>query len=262
MALLTIAHVASASAQQSGGNLIAVPVPAGVQQYDLLLAAVTHQGTLADLATPNGWKLLAAAQDSAPQLTAVYWRWAPASAPTSYTWTRPTSGKWVATMSAYRNVSWVAPFRSTVTLDAPGTASSWALSPLPFTGASTGLRRFDAVAQRSSTPATAWTPPAGMTLRESRFTTGSGASYIAVGDRPAASSSPDPGGTWSNNGSATAAAAFVSTLLSPRDSAETPPVPTISPSNLSLWIGGAEVPVAPYLWIGGVEVPVTAESFL
>lgn len=215
---MAIAFRAADGAAPSASTTATITMPGTVAAGDLIIVTATINSGSSNVFTsgPSGYNALTVSTD-ASQLTGVWWKIATGS-DANPTVTCANSGKWVATLSAYSGCDPTTPILTSQSLDSPGTANSWTMPNL--TASVAGCWRVDCLGQRSSTPATSWTAPSGMTARDSRFNTGSGASYIVIGDSAGdVGTGTITGLTWSNNGSATSAAAFYSLLIQPPVSA-------------------------------------------
>jgi hypothetical protein len=156
-----IAATGTSYAANQSSTLLTLSVPAGVQQGDLLIAAIVKRGTYSP--TLAGWTLLASAG------TNQFWfaRIASASEPASYTWSYSTNTQATnGVMAAYRYkraplaVSYVA------VLGAFNPAAAGPVVVAPSISPSTKARLVTFLAEVGTSAADSWqTSPAGMTNR-------------------------------------------------------------------------------------------------
>ena len=192
-----IAFRAKSTATQyfSFGTTITVSVPAGVQDGDLLYAAVAMQSATA-IPTPAGWTLIRSTKDGANLIRlATFYRIASGDAGASYTWTVDAVTPETAGIAAYTGVDPLTP------LDVQGGGSGGSgncVAPSITTTASNDLL-IGSFANTASL--TSFTPPGTMTERWDINTFG-GASHEladeifatpgATGTRTATPSSASP----------------------------------------------------------------------
>lgn len=105
-----------------------------------------------------------------------------------------------------------------------GSISTTTDRPIPSSSVTDTRETFSFVFTRGSTPPTVWTPPAGWTLLDSAFTTGSGATTVAIASRTYSAGSIG-GGNWTSDVAEGRGGAGI-VVFNP---AEPPPVPTSGP---------------------------------
>lgn len=223
---------------------LSLTIPGTVQPGDIMLIFFSYQTSGTTVTNPSGWTAIGTDTTRA-QAVKGWWRIADGSygAGSTVTVTTNAAAKNSLEFVSYSGVDDVSPFLVSIPY-APGTtANSWTM---PNTSPAEAGWRVDFLGQRSSSPATSWTVPGGMTRRDQQFNTGSGASYAVVAD---SNGDVGPGTitglTYSNNGSATAAFAGWTVVLKPKS--DTPPP---AESVLKVWDGSDWVERPVQFWDG------------
>ncbi len=98
-----IAFRAASFGKQKGGTSITIPAPSGVQDGELLLAAIDVGSGSASISTPSGWTLVTSAPNGSGFEQYVFSKLANGE-PSSYTWTFPSSFGASGVIVAYRGV--------------------------------------------------------------------------------------------------------------------------------------------------------------
>jgi phosphodiesterase/alkaline phosphatase D-like protein len=100
----TVIEFVSATSQQSGGNSLSFPRPAGVLPGDVLIAQVVTHGGAHVTAPPADWTLVRGDRHAEHASSFVYWKRAGAAEPGSYTWALSASTRSAGGIAAYRRV--------------------------------------------------------------------------------------------------------------------------------------------------------------
>lgn len=116
--------------ENSSGTSVILPVPAGAQVDELLIAVVTHS-TIADIVTIAGWTEVTAVisgTGTGSQSTKAWYRWVTGTESASYTWsTNATAGRINGIMVRVSGVDKTTPFDTTVSRISTATVTSAAL---------------------------------------------------------------------------------------------------------------------------------------
>lgn len=191
---MSITFVGSESNSSNGTGSVAVNVPAGVQDGDLLVAIVSEANN-GDWNIPSGWTrdedglLVGGGGGSKPE-TDVFIRTAPASPPSSYTFTNTGTNDIAGIILAYRGVN------SSPYLDAAvGTANGNAVTdanPPSVTTVTDGARVIAVGINDDGITFTS--PPSGYTMRENvNVTSGAGVTLAAADMDVPTAGAEDPG---------------------------------------------------------------------
>jgi hypothetical protein len=110
-----IAFRGASTASAKSSNSLTVPRPAGVQSGDVMLAAITVNGSPASITPPvtGGWTPVRQDQSGSALRQYVFWKVAGAAEPASYTWTFPAKFPLGAAITAYGGVDTSSPFLNT-----------------------------------------------------------------------------------------------------------------------------------------------------
>lgn len=109
-----ISYVGSATGQNGGGAAsVSIPVPAGIKTGDFLIAHITVQQEWGITITmPAGWTLIRKDNSPDSQANGLYYKFATASEPSSYTWSFSQSNAAAGGIAAYRGVNSAVPIDS------------------------------------------------------------------------------------------------------------------------------------------------------
>jgi hypothetical protein len=120
------------SSSNTGGNNLVLSKPSGVVAGDFLVAQLAARQTLG--ATPSGWTLLRTDTESTNAYQGIYYRFAAAGDPASWTFTG--SGALAGGIVAYTNVSTVTPIEAS----APNSGTTTTMSTASVTTLGTNRR--------------------------------------------------------------------------------------------------------------------------
>ncbi|MBI1395471.1 MAG: hypothetical protein GC151_05780 [Betaproteobacteria bacterium] len=166
--------VATGTTGSGGSTSISVAVPAGTQAGDLLLAVVAMRGgSGTSISGPAGWTPVQLTYQGSSLLQGIFYRYASASEPASYSAYFNHSIRAVGVIVTYRGVDGVAPVDVS---RIQGNASS---TSVQAGSVSVGLEEATLVGVFGAATGGTFSPPSGMT-EISEVSTGSGSTGVAV----------------------------------------------------------------------------------
>lgn len=112
-------------AQETAVDDFIIPMPAGVQSGDFLLAFMTSDAAPITWTEPGGWTVHQDDVTSGGNTSMVAYRTATGSEPANYTFVAGTTTAGVATITAWRGVDTAAPFNDASANSFTGTAQGW-----------------------------------------------------------------------------------------------------------------------------------------
>jgi acyl dehydratase len=173
-----MATFVAANASEANTTSYSLNLPAGVQNGDLLIAAVAFNSSTATVTTPpSGWTAL----DSAPAVTGSQtcgvWYRLYTTGVTAPTWGLSAQLKTAGVMVAYRGVNQITPVVAGTRTTRSASSADLTAASLTMTAANQEML---AIYMVKTTTATTASTPAGMTPRGQVFGTGSGATATHI----------------------------------------------------------------------------------
>ncbi|MGH2500358.1 MAG: glycosyltransferase family 2 protein, partial [Candidatus Limnocylindria bacterium] len=186
----TIVFRAAASQVTPGNNSsLTVGTPAGTAQGDVMVAAIAVQGgSSATVTAPSGWTLVRRTDNSTTIALAVYRKVAGPSEPASHTWTFGADRRAAGGISAYSGVDTASP------VDVEGGQSTSSGTSHATPSVTTTVANARVVTAHAAHANASWTPPAGMTERFDRVSSG-GPQHASVEGNDAAQAAAGATGT-------------------------------------------------------------------
>ncbi|WP_158604491.1 PKD domain-containing protein [Nocardioides mangrovicus] len=205
-----VTYVGSAHSAAGSTTSKSVTVPAAVTTGDTMLLVLTSSAGAGWTSPPSGWTQVSTLTNST--ISSTMWRKTAGSsdAGSAVSVTKSAAGKAVLSLAVYRNASGSAPVDAFAVIgDAGGTSHT-----TPTVTAAAGDRIVSWWTDKSTAVA-AWTPPAGVTSRDSAYDTGSSGRFSMLVADAAAAGAGTAGGVTATTDSASDKAIMWTVALKP-----------------------------------------------